>query len=50
MEGAITADVQDAMPALIKRVDTKPEGITQEELSTFVNMLKVIHVDRANDQ
>ena len=38
------------MLAPIKRVDTKPEGITQEELSEFVNMLKVVHMDRANDQ
>ena len=50
MEGATIADIQDVMPALIKRVDTKLEGITQEELSEFVNMLKVVHVDRVNNQ
>ena len=38
------------MPALIKRVDTKLEGITQEELSAFVNMLKEVHVDMVNNQ
>ena len=43
-------DIQDTMPDLIKLVDTKPEGITQEELSAFVNVLKVVHVDQANDQ
>ena len=50
MEGATIADIQDVMPALIKRVDTKLEGITQEELSAFVNMLKEVHVDRVNNQ
>ena len=50
MEGATIADIQDVMLALIKGVDTKLEGITQEELSAFVNMLKVVHVDRANNQ
>ena len=50
MEGATIADIQDVMPALIKRVDTKLEGITQEELSAFVNMLKEVHVDMVNNQ
>ena len=50
MEGATTADVQDAMPALIKQVDTKPEEIRQEELSPFVNVLKVVHVDWVSNQ
>ena len=43
-------DVQDTMLAPIKRVDTEPEGLTQEELSEFINVLKVIRVDRASDQ
>ena len=38
------------MLAPIKQVDTEPEGITQEELSEFVNMLKVIRIDRTRDQ
>ena len=50
VEEATATDVKDAMPDLIKRVDKKPEGIMQEELSAFVNVLKVIHVDRANNQ
>ena len=50
MEEATATDVKDAMPDLIKRVDKKPEGIMQEELSAFVNVLKVLHVDRANNQ
>ena len=43
MEGATIADIQDVMLALIK-------GITQEELSAFVNMLKEVHVDMVNNQ
>ena len=43
-------DVQDMMLAPIKRVDTELEGLMQEELSEFINMLKVIRVDRASDQ
>ena len=39
-------NVQDTMLAPIKQVDTELEGLTQEELSEFVNMLKVIKVDR----
>ena len=35
-------DVQDTMLAPIKYVDTEPEGLTQEELSEFINALKVI--------
>ena len=42
-------NVQDTMLAPIKRVDTELEGLTQEELIEFVNMLKVIQVDRASD-
>ena len=38
------------MLAPIKRVDTELEGITQEELSEFVNIFKVVHVDRTNNQ
>ena len=43
-------DVQNTAQKFIKRVDTQPEEITQEELSAFMNVLKVVHVDRANDQ
>ena len=43
-------DVQNTTQDFIKRVDTQPEEITQEELSAFMNMLKVVYVDRANDQ
>ena len=38
------------MLAPIKQVDTEPEGIMQEELSEFVNMLKVIHIYRISNQ
>ena len=50
IEGATTTDVQNTTQDFIKRVDTQPEEITQEELSAFMNVLKVVHVDRANDQ
>ena len=43
-------NIQDTMLAPIKRVDTEPEGLTQEELSEFINALKMIRVDRASDQ
>ena len=43
-------DIQDTMLAPIKQVDTELEGLTQEELSEFINMLKVIRVDRASDK
>ena len=43
-------DVQDTMLAPIKQVVTEPEGLMQEELSRFINALKVIREDRASDQ
>ena len=40
--GADMVNIQDTMLAPIKQVDTEPEGLTQEELSEFINVLKVI--------
>ena len=48
--GADMVDVQDMMSAPVKQVDTELDGLLQEELSEFINALRVIRVDKTSDQ
>ena len=42
--------MEEAPQDLVELVDTRLEEATQEELSAFMNTLKVVHVDRADNQ
>ena len=41
---------EEAPQDLVELVDTRLEEAMQEELSTFMNALKVVHVDQADEQ
>ena len=42
--------MEEAPQDLVELVDTRLKEAMQEELSVFMNALKVVHVDRADDQ
>ena len=42
--------MEEAPQDLVESVDTRLEEAMQEELSAFLNALKVVHVDRADDR
>ena len=48
--GADTGDPQDTVSAPVKQVDTKIDGLSQEEITNFINALKIIKVDKTSDQ
>ena len=48
--GANTVDSQDAVSAPVKRVNTELEGLLQDKISTFINALKIIRVDKNGEQ
>ena len=43
-------DTQDMVSAPVKRVDMELDGLLQEEISDFINVLKIIKVDKTSDQ
>ena len=48
--GADPVNTHETVSAPVKRVDIELDGLTQEELSEFINALRVIQVDRTSDQ
>ena len=43
-------DIQDTISAPVKQVDTELDELSQEEISEFINALRVIKVDKTSDQ
>ena len=43
-------DTQDMVWAPVKRVDTELDGLSQEKISTFINALKIVKVDKTSEQ
>ena len=50
LTGANTVDTQDMVLAPVKRVDTELDRLLQEEISNFINALKIIKVDKTKGE